>query len=659
MEDTSKLCFCCMRPKEGDGKCPHCGSEGKPEQKAPLLELGTTLSSRYVLGKAGRKNSEGITYIAYDTKTGEPCSVREFFPESLCARAEDGVAAVPAPGSEEAYLECRATFIELWKKLLRLRGLTSLIEVTDVFTADNTAYAVFSETEERTLRDYLLETPEGSVEWDQARVLFMPVLSTLGTLHTSGVIHKGINPSAFLFTEDGKLKLTDFSIHQARLAFSDLESDIEDGYAPVEIYEEDGDVGPWTDVYSFCAVLFRALVGSTPISAPVRRQNDQMMIPAKYAEKLPPYVINSLINGMQIEVADRTRNVEQLRANLSASPRAVSASVKPLYRRAAIDDGVREAPSGVSPSGAAAAAAAAASASAKPVISYQTDVSRTSIERESKPAARRPVRLIDDISDDEEPGARTKVLPKTGVVSHRKKDVDPVEVLAQQKKLASRRKWLTVLLVLLVLLMFVGLGYLAKVLFGGSGELPSTSTTAPNASSVSQQGGNLPETVQIPEFRNHYYDQIANDNYYSKLLDIIAVYENSASVANGLVINQSIAAGNTVTRGTKITLTVSIGPKQFQMPNVIGYTEEQAIALLCTQNGLEMSKQSKYNDGTHVPDTVAETLPVAGATVSQGDRVIVSFWGPMPTVSPDTTVPGETAPGFTVPDTTAAETPAQ
>ena len=82
----------------------------------------------------------------------------------------------------------------------------------------------------------------------------------------------------------------------------------------------DAKQGPWTDIYSFAAVLYRALIGSTPIDAPSRVENDTLMIPAKFAEQLPAYVINSLINALQISPEDRTRTVEELRAELSASP---------------------------------------------------------------------------------------------------------------------------------------------------------------------------------------------------------------------------------------------------------------------------------------------------------------------------------------------------
>ena len=72
-------------------------------------------------------------------------------------------------------------------------------------------------------------------------------------------------------------------------------------------------------------MLYRALIGTDPIVATTRVTNDRLMIPSKFAEQLPAYVINALINALQILPEDRTRSVEQFRAELSASPTAAYA----------------------------------------------------------------------------------------------------------------------------------------------------------------------------------------------------------------------------------------------------------------------------------------------------------------------------------------------
>ena len=329
MTDLSRLCTVCFSVKNEDGTCPGCRGDAGVFQDAKLLPIRCTVNGRYYIGKARKCNSEGVTYAAYDTVQGRPCSVREFFPVALSVRDADGINIVTLRGCETDFANCRGSFYSLWTKLMRLHGLTSLIYVYDVFAANGTIYAVYEEDEAHTLREYMLECPGGALPWEQARILLMPVLSTLGTLHTSGIIHRGINPEAFVFSRDGKLKLTDFCIEQSRSAGGDLTPELFDGYSALEQYSTMGQLGTWTDIYAFASVLCRVLIGASPIDAKTRAQNDRMMIPAQYAEKLPPYVINAIINGMELSPDKRTRNVEQFRSNLSASPAAVSASSGP------------------------------------------------------------------------------------------------------------------------------------------------------------------------------------------------------------------------------------------------------------------------------------------------------------------------------------------
>lgn len=208
-----------------------------------------------------------------------------------------------------------------------MRGLSALILVFDIVEDHGTAYAISEYMEGVSLREYLLRSPSGYLSWEQARILFMPVLSTLGTLHSAGIIHRGISPTTLIVGKNGKMRITGFSIWQARTARGDLTAQLFPGYAAIEQYGFEGQQGPWTDIYAFSAVLYRTLIGSTPLEATSRVTNDRLMVPGKFAEQLPAYVINALMNGLQILPEDRTRTVDQLRAELSAAPGTSTAAI--------------------------------------------------------------------------------------------------------------------------------------------------------------------------------------------------------------------------------------------------------------------------------------------------------------------------------------------
>jgi len=286
---------------------------------------------RFGIGRAVEQNGDGITYLAVDAQFQKIVYVREFYPAAIAVR-EEGLVPFPMQGCEAIWQECAQNFTELWRKLQRLRGLSALLAVTDVFEENGTIYAVYDHTESVTFREFLLRSKQGNITWERARTLLMPVLSTLGNLHQQGILHRGISPTTLFYGADGKVRIGGFSIWQARTAHGELNANIADGYAALEQYGTDGKQGAWTDIYAFAAVLYRALVGTDPDDAVSRRHNDRMMVPAQIAERTPAYVLNALINAMQVFPEERTRTVEQFRAELSASPTAVHQSVTQRIR---------------------------------------------------------------------------------------------------------------------------------------------------------------------------------------------------------------------------------------------------------------------------------------------------------------------------------------
>lgn len=326
MISSDNLCMSCMREIGDEKICPYCGYHVDSAQISPYLPVRTVVANRYLVGKMLEYNGEGATYIGWDLTEKKAVKIREFIPDSFTIRTTTNLDLQVMHGSEEIFNELRRSFEELWMKLARVRGLSALISVNEVVEDYNTSYAIFDHFEGISLRDFLLRNKLGYISWEKARQLLMPLLSTLGTLHSAGIIHRGISPSTLIIGVDGKIKITGFCISAARNARSDINSQLFDGYAAIEQYGFDGGQGTWTDIYAFAAVLYRTLIGSDPISAKERMTNDRLMVPGKFAEALPAYVINGLINALQILPEDRTRTVEQLRAELSASPVATAAS---------------------------------------------------------------------------------------------------------------------------------------------------------------------------------------------------------------------------------------------------------------------------------------------------------------------------------------------
>lgn len=564
---TDQLCPICLSRKDSSGVCPKCGHSPSYIQSAPFLPLGTLLSGRYIIGRERSENGDGITYIAYDLSVSRRVCVREFFPAGLARRADDGVSVDFPAAKVDICRDCGDSFISLWRKLKELRGLSALISVTDVFEEGGTAYAVYDNTEETTLRDYLLRSDTGYIGWDQARILFMPVLQTLGTLHTNGIIHRGISPVTLFIGADGKIKISGFSIWQARCANGELDAELFPGYAAIEQYVLDYQHGPWTDIYSFAAVLYRALIGSQPIDAPSRAENDRLMIPAKFAEQLPAYVINSLVNALQIIPDERTRSIEQFRCELSASPQAVEA--EPAVQSRA----------------------------------YVPAVDSDSVKIFTPGAPVEP-RTESDIRD------QYRDLDRSVDVTPA-----PAEDAPIVNKTKKKHTGLTTALIVCLCCVLVGAGsflfFDRKQLFGGSSSGAATTVSG--------------QQVTVPNFVGVAYSTISGDKSYTSRFNFDVSYAPSSSVEKGCIISQNVDANTRVAQGSTIGLVVSSGPETFDMPDVSGMTYNDAYSYLVSKS-LKVEKSTKYNDGSHIGGTVAETLPAAGTSVSPGDTVKVIVW---------------------------------
>ncbi len=320
MAERERLCMNCMEETPEEGACPHCGFHPSEPQMRQALPYRTVLQGRYLVGRARSCNGEGIAYVGYDTVQREKISLREFFPQTLCGRAEqDGKSVQVIGGSETVFDEYLTSFLSNARAVAHLRDLSAIEQIYDIFEENGTAYAVAEKDESITLR-YFVERSGGSLDWNLARQLFMPELNALSQMSANGVRHFGISPDTLVIRKDGKMKLEGFGISAVRRMDTDLQPDLVAGCAALEQYTMDAPVGEPTDVYGFAATLFFALTGSLPQSALKRRSDSRLMIPTSILRTLPPHVATALANALQVQPERRTQTFEQLRDELSAAP---------------------------------------------------------------------------------------------------------------------------------------------------------------------------------------------------------------------------------------------------------------------------------------------------------------------------------------------------
>ena len=329
MKYIDNLCMNCFGELTNGSVCENCNYDNDSPTDMMYLQPKTILADRYIIGSVVAHESDAVVYMAYDTQLDTVVNIREFLPKGIANRLEGNRDVHVRERYRVNYEKYKNAFMNLWSTIIKLRNLSAVIPTFDVFELNGTAYAVSEHFESITLREFLLRSPDGNILWDQARLMFMPVLTTLEALHSNGIIHGAICPDNLVLCRDGKVRLKSFCISEANTMSSELQFTPNEGYTALEQYDNNHKMCPATDIYAFSACIFRALVGQNPPDAKSRETNDKLMIPNTIAEKIPTHIIKTLGGGLQIYPEKRTQSIEVFREQLSVTPGVVAAAGQP------------------------------------------------------------------------------------------------------------------------------------------------------------------------------------------------------------------------------------------------------------------------------------------------------------------------------------------
>ncbi len=334
MKDLDNLCVNCFEELTEGAVCAQCGYDNDSATDFIYLSSKTVLQDKYVVGAVSGVESDSVSYSGYDKQLDKRIIIREFFPKGMVSRLE---------GSSEIHVrqkyigvidKYKKEFFNLWTTLEKMHSLSAVTPVYDVFEDNSTVYAVIEYMEQIPLREYLLRNEEGFILWDTARLMFMPVLTTIEALHNNGIVHGSITPDNLVLCRDGKVRLKPFCIQDSADMSSELEFVSNDGYTALEQYNNNHKICPATDIYGFTACIYRALVGTNPPAATARETNDKLMIPNSIAETIPIHVIKAMGNGLQIYPEKRIKNISDFREYLDAAPSVRAQATGPSQQKA-------------------------------------------------------------------------------------------------------------------------------------------------------------------------------------------------------------------------------------------------------------------------------------------------------------------------------------
>lgn len=130
------------------------------------------------------------------------------------------------------------------------------------------------------------------------------------------------------------------------------------------------------------------------------------------------------------------------------------------------------------------------------------------------------------------------------------------------------------------------------------------------------------EYVNVPRYVGMSYDDIEANYEVAKNFKFNLQYEFDNAVESGIVLEQSPSSGESVVSGSEITLVISKGGRNIDVPDLAGKTESQAIAAL-KNSGLTYVRKTEVGNVTVDEGIVLRCEPAEGTEVTEGTTVTI------------------------------------
>lgn len=449
----------------------------------------------------------------------------------------------------------------------------NIVNIYDVGSEDGMYYIVMEYVEGVTLKTYIQK--KGQLNYKEAISIAIQVGRGIEAAHNKHIIHRDIKPQNIIISTEGKVKVTDFGIARAtngNTIHTDVMGTVH--YTSPE-QARNGFVDGKSDIYSLGIVMYEMVTGRVPfdgdtaVAVAIQHLQEEMPIPSIFAPDLPISMERIILKCTQKNPDRRYGDISEVLTDLRKaliSPDEDFVKIIPMGQ----ENSTRVVPR----------------QELETITEETNDVYYGEDEEEEE-----------EYEDEEEGGFLNPRMEKAVTI---------MGIVA------------AVIIVAIIICIIGNAAGLFK--FGGKDREDEEDSQVEDRQDDEDKDKEEEEEVVMIDLSD-----MTEEEAKKALHDINLGYRKLAEVSSeeydvGRIVSQSVEKGVKVKKNETIEVTVSSGPGEFSVPNVVGRDESEAREIL---EDADLNPKRDYVNSDTVPEgQVVSQTPDAGSSAKKGDTVI-------------------------------------
>lgn len=459
----------------------------------------------------------------------------------------------------------------------------NIVNVYDVGEENGIYYIVMELVEGITLKKYIEK--KARLSYKEAVSIAIQVSMGIQAAHNNHIIHRDIKPQNIIISKDGKVKVTDFGIAKAATSNTITSNVMGSVHYTSPEQARGGYSDEKSDIYSLGITMFEMLTGRVPfngettVAIAIKHIQEEMPSPKEYVPEIPSSVASIVLKCCQKSPDRRYQNMAELIADLKQS------LINPeedfvVNHDPDMEGGTR----------------------------MLSDEDMAQIKRKTPYPANRE---YEETDHDE----TMRLRSDTEAMYENEEEGEGEDDYDYDPKM---EKVTTILAIVAGIVICIILIVLAVKIFGGK-KNDDNNSSGPII--TTEETGEETVKVTMPDVTGMNVDDARNTLTGLGILTEVA-YEESDSVAEGVVISADVSVGAQIDKGSKVTLTASAGTQGVEVPNVVELTFDEANTQLVSK-GFLVNKTEGYSDTIEAGRVISQT-PAEGNKAPKGSVITVT-----------------------------------